>query len=173
MGYSANTLGYWARSTGLILFIPFGIVGAVWGHWFMGTIRPLLRGELALGPPVSMAFMSVVGIVALSGIVVNASLVMVHYINERRGEGASILEAVGQAGMSRFRPIVLTTLTTFVGLTPLMLERSVQAAFLIPMAISVAFGVVFATLITLFMVPCGYLVLEDLRRLVSREREAA
>ncbi len=148
--------------------IPFGIVGAVWGHWFMGTIGPLLRGRLELGPPVSLAFMSVVGIVALSGIVVNASLVMVHYVNERRADGANVHDAVSQAGVARFRPILLTTLTTFAGLTPLMLERSVQAAFLIPMAISVAFGVVFATVITLFMVPCGYLVLDDLRRLFTR-----
>ncbi len=154
--------------------IPFGVVGAVFGHWFMGPIAPLLRGELALGPPVSMAFMSMIGMVALSGIVVNASLVMVHYVNECRDEGQSIVDAVRSAGVARFRPIVLTTLTTFAGLTPLMLEKSVQAQFLIPMAISVAWGVVFATGITLLVVPCGYLILEDLRRLLPntrRERE--
>jgi multidrug efflux pump subunit AcrB len=118
-----------------------------------------------------MAFMSVIGMVALSGIVVNASLVMVHYVNERRAEGDGIEQAVKRAGIARFRPILLTTLTTFAGLTPLMLEKSVQAQFLIPMAISVAWGVVFATGITLLVVPCGYLILDDIGSLLPRARQ--
>jgi multidrug efflux pump subunit AcrB len=129
--------------------IPFGIVGAIFGHLLLG------RG---------LSFMSVIGIVALSGVVVNASLVLVHYINQRRSEGISLHDAVTEAGVARFRPIVLTSLTTFAGLTPLILERSVQAQFLIPMAVSLGFGVLFATVITLVVVPAGYLVLEDIQR---------
>ena len=135
--------------------IPFGLVGAIAGH--------LIRG-------IDLCFMSVVGIVALSGVVVNASLVLVHNVNARRASGLSIRDALMAAGVGRFRPIVLTSLTTFAGLTPLMLERSVQAQFLIPMAVSLAFGVIFATGITLLVVPCGYLVLEDLRRAWRRAR---
>ncbi len=126
--------------------IPFGIVGAVLGH-------------LALGR--TFSFPSVMGIVALSGVVVNASLVMVDFVNRRRAEGVPLLEAIELSGASRFRPIVLTAVTTFVGLTPLMLERSLQAQILIPMGISLAFGVLFATAITLILVPCGTLILED------------
>jgi multidrug efflux pump subunit AcrB len=107
--------------------------------------------------------MSVFGVVALAGVVVNASLVMVHYVNNRREAGMSLHEAVGEAGVARFRPIVLTSLTTFVGLTPLLMEKGVSAQFLIPMAISLAFGVAFATLVTLFLVPCAYVILEDFR----------
>jgi multidrug efflux pump subunit AcrB len=151
--------------------IPFGLVGAIGGHYLMGSLRPLMRGELGIGDPWSLSFMSVVGMVALSGVVVNASLVMIHYVNERRAEGAGLVEAVSKAGVARFRPILLTSLTTFAGLTPLMLERSVQAQFLIPMAISVAWGVVFATAITLLVLPCGYIVLDDLARLILRRQE--
>lgn len=154
--------------------IPFGVVGAIGGHVFMGWIGPLLRGELALGRPVGLSFMSVVGIVALSGVVVNASLVLVHNVNERRGAGVPLVRALEEAGVARFRPIVLTSLTTFMGLLPLMLERSVQAQFLIPMAISLAYGVLFATFITLIVVPSGYLVVEDMaggvRRLFQRRK---
>jgi multidrug efflux pump subunit AcrB len=110
----------------------------------------------------SLSMMSVFGVVALSGVVVNSSLVLVHYINSRRSLGVELIEAVRQAGVARFRPVVLTSLTTFAGLTPLLLERSVSAQFLIPMAISLAFGVAFATVISLFMVPSAYVILEDL-----------
>ncbi|MCP5067057.1 MAG: efflux RND transporter permease subunit [bacterium] len=133
--------------------IPFGLVGAIFGHLLMGK---------------DLAFMSILGIIALSGVVVNASLVLVHYVNQRRVEGASLVEAVTAAGVTRFRPIVLTSITTFAGLTPLLLETSTQAQFLIPMAISLAFGVLFATTITLFIVPSGYLILDDLAELPSR-----
>jgi multidrug efflux pump subunit AcrB len=112
--------------------------------------------------------MSMFGVVALAGVVVNASLVLVHYINSRRELGIPLAEAVKDAGVARFRPIVLTSLTTFVGLTPLLLEKSVSAQFLIPMAISLAFGVALATTVTLFMVPSGYLILEDLKRLARK-----
>jgi multidrug efflux pump subunit AcrB len=116
----------------------------------------------------NLSMMSTIGIVALSGVVVNASLVMVHYVNQRRDENLTLRRAVLEAGVARFRPILLTSLTTFAGLTPLMLERSMQAQFLIPMAVSLGYGVMFATMITLFVVPCAYLVLEDLRALKQR-----
>jgi len=96
--------------------------------------------------------------------VVNDNLVLVVYINRQREQGLSLLEAVRKAGVARFRPILLTSLTTFVGLVPLILEKSVQAQFLVPMAISLAFGVMFATAISLILVPAGYLILEDLKR---------
>jgi multidrug efflux pump subunit AcrB len=128
--------------------IPFGFVGAIGGHLLLGY---------------NLSFMSVIGIIALSGVVVNSSLVLVDFINRRRAKGLPLRRAVRSAGVARFRPIVLTALTTFAGLTPLMMERSVQAQFLIPMAVSLAFGVIFATVITLLVVPCAYLILEDVR----------
>jgi multidrug efflux pump subunit AcrB len=108
--------------------------------------------------------------VAASGVVVNASLVLVYNVNAERARGQSVAAAVVTAGVDRFRPILLTSLTTFAGLTPLMAERSLQAQFLIPMAVSLAFGVMFATVITLLVLPCGYLVLEDLRTVGRRRR---
>jgi multidrug efflux pump subunit AcrB len=125
--------------------IPFGLTGAVIGHLILGL---------------NFSVLSMMGIVALTGVVVNDSLVMVDFINRYRTEGNSIKEAVLEAGPRRFRPIFLTSLTTFVGLVPLLLEKSSQAQFMIPMAASLAFGVVFATLITLLLVPVSYLVLE-------------
>ena len=132
--------------------IPFGIIGAIWGHVLMGQVLTML---------------SMFGIVALTGVVVNDSLVLVDFINRGRRRGMPLEEAIREAGMARFRPIILTSLTTFVGLTPLLLERSVQAQFLIPMAISLAFGILFATLIILLLVPVIYVILEDLRRLTD------
>jgi len=133
--------------------IPFGIVGAIWGHVVMGL---------------DLTILSIFGIVALTGVVVNDSLVLVDYINRLRVKGLSVLESISEAGVARFRPIFLTTITTFAGLTPLILEKSIQAKFLIPMAVSLAFGVVFATFITLVLVPVGYLILEDVKNNVSR-----
>jgi len=127
--------------------IPFGIVGAIWGHAILGY---------------DLSTLSVLGIAALAGVVVNDSLVLVDFVNRARAEGMSVLEAARQAGIARFRPILLTSLTTFVGLAPLISERSVQAQFLIPMAVSLAFGVVFSTFISLILVPSAYLILEDL-----------
>jgi multidrug efflux pump subunit AcrB len=135
--------------------IPFGVVGAVAGHLIMG---------------INMSMMSVFGIVALTGVVVNSSLVLVHYINRRREMGDPLVRAVRDAGVARFRPIVLTTMTTFSGLTPLLLEQSMGAKFLIPMATSLAFGVLFATSISLFLLPAGYVILDDLQGLVRRVR---
>jgi len=137
--------------------IPFGLVGAVWGHVLLGH---------------DFSMFSVIGLVALSGVVVNDSLVLVDSVNHRRKQGDSLREALLGAGPGRFRAILLTSLTTFAGLTPLMLERSVQAQFLIPMAISLAFGVIFATAITLLLVPAGYLILDDLGGLLRRHHTA-
>jgi len=128
--------------------IPFGMVGAVWGHLFLGM---------------DLTVLSMFGIVALAGVVVNDSLVMVDFINREVEAGDSLLHAIREAGAARFRPIMLTSVTTFAGLTPLLLEKSLQAQFLIPMGVSLGFGVMFATFITLFIVPCGYLILEDIK----------
>ena len=129
--------------------IPFGFTGAVIGHIIMGM---------------NLAVLSIIGIVALSGVVVNDSLVMVDFINRyKRDDGKTSLEAALAAGPRRFRPILLTSITTFVGLFPLLIEKSVQAQFLIPMAISLAYGVLFATLITLILVPTSYLIIEDIK----------
>ena len=138
----------------IMIAIPFGIVGAVLGH-------------IALGYDLSI--LSMFGLVALTGVVINDGLVMVDFINRfrERHEG-DIHRAVREAGVARFRPIVLTSLTTFVGLFPLLLEKSMQARFLIPMAVSLAFGVLFATLITLILIPAAYIVLEDLTGFVRR-----
>ncbi len=128
--------------------IPFGIVGAVIGHWILGM-------------PITI--LSVMGMLALSGVVVNDSLVLVDYINKRRAETGDLYEAVLKAGAARFRPVILTSLTTFIGLLPLLFEKSTQAQFLIPMAVSLAFGILFATFITLLLVPVNYLLLERLK----------
>jgi multidrug efflux pump subunit AcrB len=128
--------------------IPFGMVGAVAGHIFMGL---------------NMSIMSMCGIVALAGVVVNDSLVLVDYVNRNRKSGTSVLEAARNAGVRRFRPILLTSLTTFVGLMPMLLEDDMQAKFLIPMAVSLGFGILFATAITLILVPSLYVILEDIR----------
>jgi multidrug efflux pump subunit AcrB len=138
--------------------IPFAFVGAIWGHIIM-------KAAGLLG---SLAIMSVMGFIAASGVVVNSSLVLVHGVNARRREGLSVHDAVIDAAVSRCRPILLTSLTTFAGLSPLLLNQSVQAGVLIPMATSVAFGVVFSTFVTLLVVPACYLILEDLGRLFGR-----
>ena len=128
--------------------IPFGFVGALLGHLAMGL---------------DFTILSMFGMVALTGVVINDSLVMVDFINRRR-DGRSLEDAIREAGMARFRPVLLTSLTTFAGLAPLLAERSVQAQFLIPMAASLAFGVLFATVITLILVPVGYALLDDVQR---------
>lgn len=133
--------------------IPFGIVGAVAGHLILGL---------------NLSILSLFGIVGLAGVVVNDSLVLIHAANRIRNEGATSREAIMQAGGWRFRAIILTSLTTFAGLTPMIMEKSLQAQFLIPMAVSLGFGVLFATGITLLLIPCGYLILEDVHGLFSR-----
>jgi len=129
--------------------IPFGIIGAVIGHWVIGM-------------PVSI--LSLFGIIALAGVVVNDSLVMVDYVNRAREAGTDLRKAVLDAGCRRFRAITLTSLTTFFGLLPIVLEKSLQAKIVIPMAISLAFGIIFATVITLLLIPCLYLILADAKR---------
>jgi multidrug efflux pump subunit AcrB len=118
------------------------------------------QGHLFFDIPLSR--LSLFGLVALTGVVINDSLVLVHYINRKRGQ-LKVMDSVREAGAARFRPIILTSLTTFVGLLPILFERSLQAQFLKPMAISIGFGVLFATFITLILVPVLYLVLEDCR----------
>ncbi|MEC7609347.1 MAG: efflux RND transporter permease subunit, partial [Verrucomicrobiota bacterium] len=138
----------------IVMFvIPFGLIGAILGHWIMGQ---------------SMSILSILGFVALAGVVVNDSLVLVDFINNERENGAPIRKAIESAGAKRFRPIILTSLTTFVGLLPLLFETSLQAQFLIPMATSLSFGVLFATFMTLLLVPAFYNILEDLKDFVRR-----
>jgi multidrug efflux pump subunit AcrB len=132
--------------------IPFGICGAVFGHLIMGL---------------NLSILSLFGIVGLAGVVVNDSLVLVYATNRIRNQGADAHGAITQAAALRFRAIILTSLTTFAGLTPMILERSLQAQFLIPMAVSLGFGILFATVITLLLVPCGYMILDDVHNLLT------
>ncbi|NGO38692.1 efflux RND transporter permease subunit [Limisphaera ngatamarikiensis] len=134
--------------------IPFGLVGAVLGHLIMGY---------------SLSVMSMMGMVALSGVVVNGALVLIEYANHRRRElGESPMEAIHQAALRRFRPVLLTTLTTFGGLAPMIFETSRQARFMIPMALSLGYGILFAALISLILVPCLYVLYEDVLNAVRR-----
>ena len=133
--------------------IPFGVVGAILGHLLMGF---------------NVSIISLFGIVGLSGVVVNDSLVLIHRVNDLRKDGFNAHDAVIEGGKLRFRAVILTSVTTFGGLTPMMLEKSIQARFLIPMAISLGFGVLFATLITLLLIPCGYMVLEDIHNVKDK-----
>jgi len=135
--------------------IPFGIFGAMIGH-------------LVLDLTISMVSLS--GIIALSGVIVNDGLIMVSFINRKVAQGMNIREAAIISGQERLRPILLTSLTTFFGLAPIMLEKSLQAQIVIPMAVSLGFGILFATLITLIMVPCLYLIMEDIKKLLERKR---
>lgn len=133
---------YWQPLV-VMSMIPFGTVGAVAGHWIMG--KPL-------------TIMSLMGMLALTGVVVNDSLVLVDFLNRKRKEGMPLKEALQTAGVARFRAVILTSLTTFAGLMPLIFEKSTQAQFLIPMAISLGFGILFATVCTLLLLPvCYYL----------------
>jgi multidrug efflux pump subunit AcrB len=135
--------------------IPFGMVGAVLGHIFMGL---------------EISIMSLCGLVALAGVVVNDSLVLVDYVNRQRALGMSAKEAAWSAGARRFRPIVLTSLTTFAGLMPMLWETDMQARFLIPMAVSLGYGILFATAITLILVPSVYLMLEDVKNIFNKRK---
>ncbi|MCD4817863.1 MAG: efflux RND transporter permease subunit [Candidatus Cloacimonetes bacterium] len=135
--------------------IPFGIVGAIIGHLIMGY---------------TLSFVSALGIVALSGVVVNDSLVLVDFVNvQNRKNGLSIYDSVISAAQRRFRPIMLTSLTTFLGLMPMILEKSLQARFLVPMAISLGFGIIFATAITLIFVPTSVLIMDDFKKIAERK----
>jgi multidrug efflux pump subunit AcrB len=148
----AIAFGSYLQPLIVMLAIPFGIVGAVIGHILLG---------------VDLSLMSLMGVIALSGVVVNDALIMIDFANRSRRQ-QSAFEAIHTAGLRRFRPIILTTLTTFGGLTPIIMETSLQATYLIPMAISLGFGIVFATAIILVLVPCLYMVLEDLHTLAGR-----
>jgi multidrug efflux pump subunit AcrB len=135
--------------------IPFGIVGALLGHLLMGF---------------NLSILSMFGIVGLAGVVVNDALVLVDAGNRFRDRGDSPFEAICRAGALRFRAVILTSLTTFAGLTPMIMEKSLQAQFLIPMAVSLGFGVLFATGVTLLLVPCCYLILEDIHRFMGKAK---
>lgn len=139
----------------VLISVPFGVVGALLGHIIMG---------------VTPSYLSIFGMLALAGVVVNDSLVLVDFINRRLGQGLTLRQAVLEAGGKRFRPILLTSLTTFAGLMPLLMDNSIQAQFLIPMAISLGFGIIFATAITLYLVPCALLLSEDLGIYFNRFR---
>lgn len=127
--------------------IPFSMIGAIWGHFFFGL---------------DISLMSTFGLIAAAGVVINDSLVMTDFVNQMRAQGATIKEAVTKAGCARFRAITLTSITTFVGVLPIMFETSLQARFVIPMAVALGFSVLFATLVTLVLVPCMYLILQDI-----------
>jgi multidrug efflux pump subunit AcrB len=147
----AIAFGSYVQPLIVMMAIPFGIVGAVLGHIILGY---------------DLSLVSMMGVVAVSGVVVNGALILVHHANRNR-ERMGVYDAIHEAGLRRFRPIVLTTLTTFGGLTPIILETSRQAYHLVPMAISLGFGIIFATSITLVVVPCLYLVLEDIRNMIA------
>lgn len=128
--------------------IPFSLTGAIWGHFLLGL---------------DLSMMSTFGLIAAAGVVINDSLVMTDFVNQRRAQGYSVKDAVTEAGTARFRAITLTSITTFVGVLPIMFETSLQAAFVIPMAAALGFAVLYATLVTLILVPCLYLILLDMR----------
>jgi multidrug efflux pump subunit AcrB len=148
--YALLAIPFKSYSQPLIIMsaIPFGLVGAVFGHMVMGL---------------DLTMLSMFGMVALTGVVVNDSLILVDLINRMREEGATVDRAIRESGERRFRPIMLTTATTFLGLTPMIFETSMQAKFLIPMAVSLGYGIVFATAITLILIPTLYRILEDLK----------
>ena len=133
-----------------MLSIPFGVVGAILGHLILGY---------------DLTFTSMFGIVALTGVVINDSVVLMDYLNKQYLLGLSKYDSAIAAVQRRFRPILLTTLSTSLGLLPILLETSLQARFLIPMVISLATGIIFATLIILLLVPCLVIVVEDLKNL--------
>lgn len=133
--------------------IPFSLTGAIWAHYLLGL---------------DLSMMSTFGLVAAAGVVINDSLVMTDYINQKRVEGHSILQAVREAGCARFRAITLTSITTFAGVMPILFETSLQAKFVIPMAAALGSAVLYATLVTLLLVPCLYLILQDLTTLFGK-----
>jgi HAE1 family hydrophobic/amphiphilic exporter-1 len=132
----------------VMLGIPFAMIGVIWGHYFAG---------------VSISFLSMIGFVALSGVVVNDSLIFVEFYNSRRADGDTMRAALIGAGAARLRPIFLTTITTVLGLTPLMLEQSMQAKFLIPMALAISFGLMSATVLILLLLPALLVIGEDFK----------
>jgi multidrug efflux pump subunit AcrB len=145
----AIPLKSYAQAVMIMVVIPFGVIGAVLGHFMLGM---------------DLSALSVMGILAASGVVVNDSLVMVDYVNNARRSGIPLKDAVMHAGSKRFRAILLTSITTFIGLAPIIFfETSAQAQIVIPMAVSLAFGVLFATIVTLILIPSLYMIIEDMR----------
>ncbi|WGL15724.1 efflux RND transporter permease subunit [Microbulbifer bruguierae] len=157
--YALLAIAFRSYSQPLLILtaVPFGFFGAILGHMLMGY---------------SISMMSMLGFLAAAGVVVNDNLVLMDRINQLRAEGMAVMDAVVQAGRDRFRPIILTSLTTFVGLVPIMFERSIQAQFLIPMVVSLAFGVLCATFVTLLLVPNLYKIIETIRIKVKGEKIA-
>ncbi|AOS96081.1 Cobalt-zinc-cadmium resistance protein CzcA [Microbulbifer aggregans] len=155
--YALLAIAFRSYSQPLLILtaVPFGFFGAIVGHLLLGY---------------DISIMSMLGFLAAAGVVVNDNLVLMDRINQLRAEGMAVMDAVVQAGRDRFRPIILTSITTFVGLVPIMFERSIQAQFLIPMVVSLAFGVLFATAVTLLLVPNLYKVIEVLRARAHRRR---
>jgi len=149
----AIPFGSYTQPLMVMSIIPFSIIGAIGGHAIMG---------------ISLSVSSIMGVLALIGVVVNDSLVLVDYTNKRIKEGASVAKAIRIAGGARFRPILLTSLTTFAGLTPLIMDKSTQAQFLIPMAVSLGFGILFATVLTLVLIPTFYLIVEDIKNIFHK-----
>jgi len=146
----AIPLKSYSQAIMIMVVIPFGVIGAVLGHFILGM---------------DLSALSVMGILAASGVVVNDSLVMVDYVNNARRAGIPLRDAVMHAGSKRFRAILLTSITTFIGLAPIIFfEVSAQAKIVIPMAVSLAFGVLFATIVTLILIPSLYMIIEDMRR---------
>jgi multidrug efflux pump subunit AcrB len=155
-GLLAIPLRSYVQPLVIMSVIPFGFIGAVIGHILFG---------------ISLNMLSILGLVALAGVVVNDSLILVEFINRRQGAGETMDDSIMSAGKQRFRAIVLTTLTTFVGLLPMLFETSMQAQFVIPMAISLSFGIVFATTMTLILVPCCYRIVYDLKASIQSIRQ--
>ena len=153
----AIPLKSYSQATMIMVVIPFGIIGAVLGHFILGM---------------DLSALSVMGILAAAGVVVNDSLVMVDYVNNARKRGERLKDAVMHAGTKRFRAIMLTSITTFIGLVPIIFfEVSAQAKIVIPMAVSLSFGVLFATIVTLVLIPCLYLIIEDIKSLFRRKKK--
>jgi len=153
----AIPLKSYSQAVMIMVVIPFGVIGAVMGHFILGM---------------DLSTLSIMGILAASGVVVNDSLVMVDYVNNARKRGEPLKDAVMHAGTKRFRAIMLTSLTTFIGLVPIIFfETSAQALIVIPMAVSLAFGVLFATIVTLVFIPSLYMIIEDMRYLFTRKNK--
>ena len=153
----AIPLKSYSQAAMIMVVIPFGVIGAVIGHFILGM---------------DLNALSIMGILAAAGVVVNDSLVMVDYVNNARKRGVRLVDAVMHAGGKRFRAIMLTSITTFIGLVPIIFfEVSAQAKIVIPMAVSLAFGVLFATIVTLVLIPCLYLIIEDIKALFKRKKK--
>ncbi len=152
----AVPLKSYAQPLIIMSVIPFSLTGSIWGHYWFGL---------------DMSMMSLFGLIAAAGVVINDSLVMTDYVNQARAKGLSVKDAVIEAGCARFRAILLTSITTFAGVLPIMFETSLQARFVIPMAVALGFAVLFATLLTLVLVPCLYLILQDIGNLFIRMKD--